>query len=104
VKLSTAGRDVASGVDERFRSLRRFLVEVLKIDEAVAETEACEIEHVVGQDTLGRLSAFLEWIKNHRPMDVESCITGFHEYLDKLAAGDPEAAGGLLDKERLDTN
>ena len=48
VRLSTAGRDVASGVDERFRSLRRFLVEVLRIDDAVAETEACEIEHVVG--------------------------------------------------------
>jgi DtxR family Mn-dependent transcriptional regulator len=104
VRLSTNGRDLASGVDERFRSLRRFLVEVLKIDGAVAEMEACEIEHVVGQDTLGRLSAFVTWVKHHRPDDVDTCITGFHLYLEKLGEGDIEAAERLLREWQPDTN
>lgn len=104
VKLSASGRGLASDVDQRFRSLRRFLVEVLRIEEAVAETEACEIEHVVGQDTLATLSAFLDWMKNHRPEQVESCITGFHEYLDKLNDGDREAAERLLRESQPDSN
>jgi DtxR family Mn-dependent transcriptional regulator len=104
VRLSAHGRDLAGEVDERFRSLRRFLVEVLKIDDMVAESEACEIEHVVGQETLGKLSSFLEWVKHHRPADVDSCITGFHEYLQKLGEGNIEAAERLLREGQPDTN
>jgi DtxR family Mn-dependent transcriptional regulator len=104
VRLSANGRGLAGEVDERFRSLRRFLVEVLKIDDTVAETEACEIEHVVGQETLGRLSSFLEWVKHHRPEDVDSCINGFHLYLEKLSEGDIDEANRLLLEGQPDMN
>ncbi len=96
VRLSHNGRDMASAVDERFESLRQFFVEVLQVDADVAEGEACEIEHVVGHDTLMRMSAFVEWVRHHRPEDVDSCIAGFHLYLEKLLDGDHEAAARIL--------
>lgn len=96
VRLSDGGRDLASQVDERFESLRQFFVEVLQVNSGVAEAEACEIEHVVGHDTLTRMSAFVNWVRHHKPEDVESCITGFHIYLGKLLEGDQDGAERVL--------
>ncbi|UCH85561.1 MAG: metal-dependent transcriptional regulator [Candidatus Latescibacterota bacterium] len=92
VKLSADGRSLAIRVNERFESLRRFLIDVLRVDDSVAEAEACEIEHVVGRHTLGRLRLFIDWMKNHRPRDVDDCITEFHRYLDQRDERDSETS------------
>jgi len=60
VRLSSRGRRAARAVDRRYTTLRRFLVEVLRVDEKTADRDACAIEHVVSSDTLRRLAAFLE--------------------------------------------
>jgi Mn-dependent DtxR family transcriptional regulator len=87
VKLSARGRRVAEGINERFEALRRFLSEVLMVDESVAEREACEIEHVVGTDTFRRLTAFLDYITNCEK-DIGEVISHFHEYLGYRLAGE----------------
>ncbi|MCZ6767273.1 MAG: metal-dependent transcriptional regulator [bacterium] len=81
VKLSARGRRVAEGVNDRFEILQRFLVEVLQVDERTAAHEACEIEHVVGDDTFERLSACLDFVGTCR-MDLSKFIEHLHMYLE----------------------
>jgi DtxR family Mn-dependent transcriptional regulator len=95
VGLSEDGRRVAAGVNERFELLRKFLADMLRVDMETADREACEIEHVVGEATLTRLAAFVEWMTYHRE-DIKTCMLRFHEYLDLLVAGDLEKAKRLL--------
>ena len=80
VKLSARGRRVAEGVNERFEVLQRFLVEVLQVDEKIADHEACEIEHVVGQGTFDRLTMFLDFLENC-DQNITEVVGHFHEYL-----------------------
>ena len=87
VKLSASGRRLAEGIDDRFEVLQRFLSDVLRVDENVAAEEACEIEHVVGQDTLTRLTAFLDYLTNCRK-DLSHVIEHFHEFLELRLAGE----------------
>lgn len=95
VKLSAKGRRLAVGVNERFEVLQRFLVEVLKVKESVAEHEACEIEHVLGEDTFERLTAFLDFLSNCSK-DLSPIMEHFHEYLKWRLAGEtcPECGMG----------
>jgi DtxR family Mn-dependent transcriptional regulator len=95
VGLSQEGRVVASSVHERFELVQRFLSEMLKVDEEIAEREACEIEHVVGEVTLTRLAAFVEWMTYHKS-DIEDCVTRFHVYLGSLLGGEFDRARRLL--------
>ena len=87
VRLSARGRRVAVGVNDRFEVLQRFLVEVLKVDERVAEHEACEIEHVVGKDTFERLTAYLDFLGTCR-MDLSEMMNHFHQFLEWRLAGE----------------
>jgi DtxR family Mn-dependent transcriptional regulator len=66
VRLSARGNRVAAAVSRRFEVLKRFLTDVLGVDERTAVRDACEIEHVVGTDTLERLTAFLDTLGRGR--------------------------------------
>lgn len=95
VKLTEEGRRLAASVNERFELLRTFFSKLLRLDEETADREACEIEHVVGEDTLGRLAAFVDWTTKQGD-DVRGCLSRFHEYLTVLLRGDTERARILL--------
>ena len=95
VNLSEDGRTVAAGVNERFELLQTFFVDMLHVGTKIAEKEACEIEHVVGEDTMARLTAFVEWMSNHHE-DIEDCVRKFHLYLGLLEEGKLEEAHNLL--------
>jgi DtxR family Mn-dependent transcriptional regulator len=95
VGLSEDGRRVAASVNARYELLHRFLRDMLRADDATAEREACEIEHVVGEVTLTRLAAFVEWMTYHRE-DIKDCLLRFHEYLDLLIGGEFDKAQKLL--------
>ena len=58
--LTGAGMDRARGVAHRHQVLQCFLSERLGIDGTSADREACRLEHQVSDDTIDRLSAFLE--------------------------------------------
>jgi DtxR family Mn-dependent transcriptional regulator len=99
VALSEDGRRTAASVHERFELLRKFLTEMLRVDEGIADREACEIEHVVGEVTLTRLAAFVEWMSHHG-RDIEDCLTEFHGYLGALSNGEFDRARRMLDEEK----
>ncbi|HEX9751070.1 MAG TPA: metal-dependent transcriptional regulator [candidate division Zixibacteria bacterium] len=87
VRLSSRGYRAASEVNHRFEALKRFLHDVLGVDEETAARDACEIEHVVGKETLTRLDSFLSFM-TRCGKDVHSVISHFHEYLSLRDAGD----------------
>ncbi len=60
VTLTSRGQDVAACVERRFETLRDVLVEVLGVDAATAEADACAMEHAVSPVTVNRFRALLE--------------------------------------------
>ena len=97
VKLSARGRRLAVGINDRFEVLQRFLVDVLKVDEGIAEAEACEIEHVLGPDTFQRLTVYLDFLNNCQK-DLSAIVEHFHEYLEWRLAGETCPVCGMAEQ------
>ncbi len=87
VQLTARGKKLAVAINSRFEVLQKFFVEVLRLNPRTAAQDACEIEHVMGPETLARLTAFLDYMQHCR-MDISSMIEHFHEYLELRMAGE----------------
>jgi len=59
VELTVRGKEIALEVRMRHRQLKAFLVEVLGVDQKIAENDACLMEHVVSAHTMNRLMEYL---------------------------------------------
>lgn len=59
LSLTERGEAIACGVLRRHQVLKRFLMEVLTVDEELAEEEACLMEHVMSQSTIDKLADFM---------------------------------------------
>ena len=55
IQLTPSGMEKASAIYERPDVITRFLVATLGVDEAVADQDACRIEHVISEETFGRM-------------------------------------------------
>ena len=53
--LTGAGLEKAQAIYERHQLIARFLSDALGVDQAVAERDACRIEHVISQETFDRI-------------------------------------------------
>ncbi len=62
VSLTASGRQIAAEILERHLMLRRFLTKVLGVEEAVAEEEACRMEHVISPATKRKWMDYLRKI------------------------------------------
>lgn len=62
VTLTGAGRKRATEVAARHDLLHRFLVEILGVDEQIAQQDACRIEHDLSGQTMERLTGFVEFL------------------------------------------
>lgn len=87
VQLSARGRKLAVAINSRYEVLQKFFVEVLQLNPRTAARDACEIEHVMGPETMARLTAFLDYMQHCR-MDIAAMIEHFHEYLELRMAGE----------------
>jgi len=79
VVLTAKGGRIAQDVYRRHRILRQFLVEILNVDPAVAEGDACRMEHVLSSTSLERLAAFIEFVLNC-PRGEPEWLKGFNYY------------------------
>ena len=61
VTLTESGRKIAQDTKKRHTILKEFLM-ILGIDFAIADSDACKIEHVVTPETLERLTKFVEFV------------------------------------------
>ena len=59
VKLTKSGKAVAKKLRNRNKTLMDFLL-MIGVEEKIATTDACEIEHVVNPQTIQKLTEYLE--------------------------------------------
>lgn len=60
IKLTAKGRRIAKGLDRKHEVIKQFFINVLGVDDELADRDACEIEHVISDKTLDKLVAYLE--------------------------------------------
>jgi len=76
IELTQEGINKAKAVYERHIMLKKFLYQILGIDEKIAETDACRIEHYLSKETLERIVKFINFI--------ETCPQGVPEWLNNF--------------------
>lgn len=59
VNLTQKGREIAKMLDRRNRTIRDFL-QLIGVSEEIAQSDACEIEHIVHKETIDKLAQFLK--------------------------------------------
>lgn len=62
VELTPEGAAIGAVIRRRHRSLKKFFVDVIRLDEDHANRIACDIEHVIGEKTTSRLAFLAETI------------------------------------------
>jgi DtxR family Mn-dependent transcriptional regulator len=62
IHLTDLGRQHAAEIMERHSKIKRFLVEILGIDEAIAEQDACKMEHVISESTRDHWFSYLRQV------------------------------------------
>jgi Mn-dependent DtxR family transcriptional regulator len=58
IRLTEAGRKMASDVAEKHVVIRKFFNEVLEIDNDTADEDACAIEHVISDKSIDAMKRF----------------------------------------------
>jgi DtxR family Mn-dependent transcriptional regulator len=81
VKLTAEGARIAQDVYHRHKTLRRFLIEILNVDPAVADGDACRTEHVLSRTSLERLAKFLDFVLNC-PRGEPEWLKGLNYYFE----------------------
>ncbi|MFW6120310.1 MAG: metal-dependent transcriptional regulator [Petrotogales bacterium] len=76
VSLTEEGKRIGHEVYKRHQTLRRFLTEILNVDQEYADVDACRMEHVISKTSLERLTKFLDFVLN--------CPRGKAEWLEGL--------------------
>ncbi len=60
ISFTEEGLSVARSIANKHRILFKFFTEVLEIDEEIASNEACEIEHILSNETVSAIEKFCE--------------------------------------------
>ena len=60
VRLTGKGSSLAARVARKHRVLQCFLTEMLGVDEDAADREACTLEHGISDETIDRLSSYMD--------------------------------------------
>lgn len=76
IELTQKGIDKAKVLYEKHITLKKFLHQILGVDEKVAETDGCKIEHYLSRETLERIIKFINFI--------ETCPQGEPEWLNNF--------------------
>ncbi|HUT01007.1 MAG TPA: metal-dependent transcriptional regulator [Phycisphaerae bacterium] len=80
VTLTPAGMAAAENIVQRHQVLRRFFVEVLGVDEEIADAAACGMEHHVGKVVLRKLACLAEFIADGPGGGEEAWLAGFRVF------------------------
>lgn len=63
ILLTQEGIDKANSIYERHRLITEFLVSSLGINDEIAATDACRIEHIISQETFDKIK---DYVKNSK--------------------------------------
>jgi len=81
IELTPRGRREAEFVYTRHKVLYRFFAEILGLSEEVSENNACGIEHHLDENSLGKLSRFLDFL-DRKSNESEKFAPELREILD----------------------
>lgn len=59
IKLTNLGFKRASEVSYKHNIIKKFLIDILKMDDDIAEVDACKIEHIASDDFIKSLDVIL---------------------------------------------
>ena len=82
VTLTDSGRAIAEDVAKRHEALKQFFVRVLGVNEDVADSGACRIEHSVPREIVARFIQFVDFVELC-PRGGPRFIDGFRYHVDK---------------------
>ncbi len=71
VRLTVEGEEIAGAITHRHEVLSDFLKDILGLDHETASVDACKIEHAVSPETVRRLRAVAEFIKQEPQINVD---------------------------------
>ena len=80
VELTERGKKVAYGVRRRHDALKKFLIEVLGVDEMSAEKDSCGMEHHISKRAIDNIIKYMEFVEQC-PRKKEVCLENFRTYL-----------------------
>ena len=60
VYLTPTGLEQAKLTSKKHQIIQKFFTEVLKIDAAVADQDACSIEHVISSDSVQAMQEYMQ--------------------------------------------
>lgn len=84
ITLTKKGHKIASDVVRRHRAIKSFLVNVLSVDEPLAEEAACKMEHAITGEVLDRLVCFAKFVE-HCPRAGKDWLEDFDRYCEQGA-------------------
>jgi len=71
VRLTMEGEEIGGAITHRHEVLSDFLKNILGLDHKTASVDACKIEHAVSPETVRRLRAVAEFIKQEPQINVD---------------------------------
>ncbi len=73
ITLTEKGKKYAEEIYKTHSILKSFLIDILKVEEDVAEENACRMEHVIDKDIIKKFSEFLDFVlkSNLKCIDLE---------------------------------
>ena len=93
VCLSDRGMELAEKILARHKMLRKFLTDVLNLDEQLADGNACRIEHAVDELVAQRLSYFVQFVaQNAEASQLAEQFKAFCRQQDPAEGDGPAAA------------
>lgn len=83
VTLTEQGHCIAQEVYHRHKTLKRFFVEILGIDETVAEKGACEMEHVASPNLVYRLVLYTSFVQKNLCENPQGVVERFKQFVEQ---------------------
>ncbi len=82
ITLTDKGSEFADDIIYRHQSLKEFFIKILAVDEKLADSGACKIEHTAPQEIIDRLIQFVRFVELC-PRGGTEWIKSFDEYYRK---------------------
>ncbi len=79
ITMTAKGKKTAQDVIFRHEALKRFFIEVLAIEQEIAEDGACRVEHSAPPEVISRMISFMEFLKAC-PRGGTELINGFASF------------------------
>lgn len=91
VRLSDAGKALVAAIKAKRTLMQRLFADVLGVEPAHAEVDACKLEHLLSNETAQRMLAFLKFLdgKDPRVLDFRRL---WREYAPSCAGADQPCA------------